>query len=164
MIQLSKAWIFTLSYWVFSLSFEFFSPWVFFSKCRILKPGLLTSQRVNVHSNHAIQTDFTIWNTFVSHIHLFGSDRRGLHKNSRHGTKHNFFSQVCNERQMSVSRPQWRLSLFYSVTSYRCGIFFAGRGENSRPRQKIYIIPKRFATVCSDGLKQPRNFCYKLVI
>ena len=50
-----------------------------------------------------------------------------------------------------------------SVSSYRCGIFFAGRGENSRPRQKIYIIPKRFDTVCSEGLNEPRNFCYKLV-
>ena len=53
--------------------------------------------------------------------------------------------------------------VFSSVSSYRCGIFFAGRGENSRPRQKIYIIPKRFDTVCSEGLNKPRNFCYKLV-
>ena len=54
-------------------------------------------------------------------------------------------------------------SVFFCVSSYRCGIFFAGRGENSRPRQKIYIIPKRFDTVCSEGFNEPRNFCYKMV-
>lgn len=39
------------------------------------------------------------------------------------------------------------MSLFSRSESYRCGVFFAGRRLNAKPREKIFILP-RFNATC----------------
>lgn len=47
--------------------------------------------------------------------------------------------------------------------SFRCGIFFAGDKPNDKPREVIFILPKRFPTDCST-VKQDevKEFCLSL--
>ena len=48
--------------------------------------------------------------------------------------------------------------------SYRCGVFYAGDNVGDKPRLKVFIIPKRFPTDCSDPKPEEyKDFCVALV-
>lgn len=47
--------------------------------------------------------------------------------------------------------------------SFRCGIFFAGDTLNDKPREVVYILPKRFPTDCgSVKQEEVKAFCLNL--
>jgi hypothetical protein len=51
-----------------------------------------------------------------------------------------------------------------SSASFRCGIFFAGDKLNDKPREVLFIIPKRFPTDCSTvNQEDVKEFCLNLV-
>ena len=48
--------------------------------------------------------------------------------------------------------------------SFRCGIFFAGDKLNDKPREVLFIIPKRFPMDCATVKQEDvKAFCLNLV-
>ena len=63
-----------------------------------------------------------------------------------------------------MTAPGFELTTLIFSNSFRCGVFFAGENLGDKPRETVFIVPKRFEADCSKpDAEKFKKFCFDLV-